>query len=73
MQSSRPDQLTISAMRSPPLTRRELLCRSGMGLASLGLAGLLAEQVPLVSSAVAADGYTNPMLPSAALLRSILQ
>jgi len=50
-------------MRSPPLTRRELLCRSGMGLASLGLAGLLAEQVPLVSSAVAADGYTNPMLP----------
>jgi hypothetical protein len=31
------------------LTRRELLCRSGMGMASLGLAGLLAEQPAFAS------------------------
>src|SRR5690242_17633639 len=46
-----------------PLTRREMLCRSGMGIASLGLAGLLADRGALVANAASSDGYTNPMLP----------
>src|SRR5438445_10375918 len=45
------------------LTRREMLSRSGMGFASLGLAGLLADQGVLAPRAAAADAYTNPMLP----------
>ncbi|MGQ0634778.1 MAG: DUF1501 domain-containing protein [Planctomycetaceae bacterium] len=48
----------------PPLTRRELLCRSGTGLAALGLAGLLADN-GYSSRAAAAPGYVNPMLPRA--------
>jgi hypothetical protein len=47
----------------PSLTRRELLARSGMGFASLGLAGLLAEGGLLVPSASAAEAYSNPMAP----------
>ena len=47
----------------PPLTRREMLCRSGMGFASLGLASLLASPNSLVSTAAAGEGYANPMLP----------
>ena len=46
-----------------PLTRREMLCRSGMGFASLGLAGLLTDSGVQVAQAAAVDGYTNPMLP----------
>src|SRR4029078_5046307 len=46
-----------------PLTRREMLSKSGMGLASLGLAGLLADQGGLGANAASADGYSNPMLP----------
>src|SRR5262245_33975849 len=46
-------------------TRRELLARSGMGFAALGLAGLLADSAGLVSDAAAAEGYVNPMLPRA--------
>lgn len=45
----------------PPLTRREMLSRSGMGLASLGLATLLGDRGAF--AAAGADGYTNPMLP----------
>jgi hypothetical protein len=41
---------------TPPLSRREWLCRSGLGLGSLGLAGLLAD----AESAAAA---VNPMAP----------
>src|SRR5690606_36997746 len=44
------------------LTRRELLRRSGMGFAALGLAGLVAHD-QLTSAARGASGYTNPMLP----------
>ncbi len=42
------------------LTRRELLCRSGMGFASLGLASLLADEA---APAAAAPAYQNPMVP----------
>src|SRR5262245_31101645 len=56
-------RLNREASRCAPFTRREMLCRSGMGLASLGLAGLLAERGSLVSAAAGAEGYTNPMLP----------
>ncbi|MBI3862481.1 MAG: DUF1501 domain-containing protein [Planctomycetia bacterium] len=48
-----------------PLSRRELLARSGMGLAACGLAGVLADQGALVSSAEAAGAYVNPMTPRA--------
>jgi hypothetical protein len=48
-----------------PISRRELLARSGMGFASLGLAGLLSDDAALLSSAGAAQAYTNPMLPKA--------
>jgi len=44
------------------LTRRELLRRSGMGFAALGLAGLVAHD-QLTSAARGASSYTNPMLP----------
>src|SRR5689334_1558803 len=55
----------FSGIPSIPLTRRELLCRSGMGFASLGLAGLLADARPFTGTASAAESYTNPMLPRA--------
>ena len=47
-----------------PLSRRELLARSGMGFGLLGLAGLLldADGGP---TAQAATGYQNPLLPRA--------
>ena len=44
-----------------PLSRRNFLCRSGMGMASLGLAGLMASQ-GLVS---AADAPISPLAPKA--------
>jgi hypothetical protein len=45
-----------------PLTRRDFLCRSGMGMASLGLAGLLASEGLL--SAAGADGRAAaPLAP----------
>src|SRR5207245_4238772 len=43
-----------------PLTRRELLCRSGMGFAALGLAGLLGEQELLGQNSTVS---TNPLAP----------
>ncbi len=48
------------------LTRRELLGRSGMGFAALGLAGLMASEGLLASPAQAATGYPNPLAPKAA-------
>ncbi len=42
-----------------PLSRRELLARSGTGLGMMALAGLLVESEP----ATAASGYQNPLLP----------
>ncbi len=50
---------------SCPLTRRELLRRSGMGMGMLALAGLFADDGSLVSSAQAATGYANPLAPRA--------
>lgn len=51
---------------SLPLTRREMLARSGMGMAAFGLAGVLADQGAVLSPAHAADGYVNPMSPKSA-------
>jgi hypothetical protein len=53
-----PDQL--AALR---LTRRDFLCRSGMGMASLGLAGLMASQGML--HAGAPDAAAAPLAPKA--------
>jgi hypothetical protein len=46
------------------LTRREFLCRCGMGMGSLGLAGLFGN-LNFASSARASEGFTNPLLPKA--------
>ena len=43
------------------LTRRDLLARSGMGMASLGLAGLIGE----AGAAVSGDRAANPLAPRA--------
>src|SRR3712207_4545299 len=43
------------------LTRRELLCRSGMGFGAMALGGLMAE-TGLVRPAEA-EGYANPLAP----------
>src|SRR5260370_18484122 len=45
------------------LTRRELLRRSGMGFASLGIASLLASEGMLTSEAKAATSSVNPLAP----------
>src|SRR6201993_525601 len=45
------------------LTRRDLLRRSGMGFASLGLAGLMAAEGLLAHEAKAATGSINPLAP----------
>ena len=50
-------------MNAPP-SRRDFLCRSGMGMASLGLAGLIASQ----SQLSAADAAVSPLAPKAAPL-----
>jgi hypothetical protein len=47
------------------LTRRELLCRSGMGFAALGLAGLLADRGWLLPQAEAAERIAGPLAPRA--------
>ena len=49
-----------------PLSRREMLQRTGTGLGMLGLAGILGDDRMLTSAASAADaaaGYGNPMAP----------
>jgi hypothetical protein len=45
-----------------PLTRRDFLCRSGMGFASLGLASLMASQ-GLLSAATDTDHSVSPLAP----------
>jgi hypothetical protein len=45
-----------------PLTRRDFLCRSGMGFASLGLASLMASQ-GLLSAATGTDRSISPLAP----------
>jgi hypothetical protein len=45
-----------------PLTRRDFLCRSGMGFASVGLAGLMASQ-GLLSAAPDAGRSASPLAP----------
>jgi hypothetical protein len=44
------------------LTRREFLCRCGMGMGSLGLTSLLGN-MNFAASASASEGFTNPLLP----------
>jgi hypothetical protein len=44
------------------LSRREMLCRSGMGFASLGLAGLMASD-GLLAAPVAEHAGVNPLTP----------
>ncbi len=46
-----------------PLSRRELLRRSGTGLAMLGLAGVLADDGGMVRAAEGTDSYRNPLAP----------
>ncbi|HTU90545.1 MAG TPA: DUF1501 domain-containing protein, partial [Gemmataceae bacterium] len=45
-----------------PLTRRDFLCRSGMGFASLGLANLMSSQ-GLLSAATDIDRSVSPLAP----------
>ncbi len=56
-----PEQLRLT----PQLTRRAMLCRSGMGLASLGLAGLLADEGQLGAAPVEAARAISPLAPRA--------
>src|SRR5881396_2985507 len=46
---------------SLPLTRREFLCRSGMGFAAVGLASLLGSEAARATP----TGSTNPLAPKA--------
>jgi hypothetical protein len=48
---------------TPLLSRRELLCRSGVGFAALGLAGLLADEGLLGAVGGASPSYRNPLAP----------
>ncbi|VTT96396.1 sulfatase : Uncharacterized protein OS=Pirellula staleyi (strain ATCC 27377 / DSM 6068 / ICPB 4128) GN=Psta_3494 PE=4 SV=1: DUF1501 [Gemmataceae bacterium] len=50
-------------MTQLPISRRELLARSGTGLGVLGLAGLLADES---KAAAAASGASNPLAPKVA-------
>src|SRR5262245_22331161 len=54
--------MSIEPQRGCSLSRRELLRRSGTGLAMLGLTGVLADAGRLVAAAPEADGgYKNPL------------
>src|SRR5437764_1193659 len=54
--------MSIDAATGCSLTRRELLRRSGTGLAMLGLAGVLSDGGLLAApTGEANDGYTNPL------------
>ncbi|HEY7156047.1 MAG TPA: DUF1501 domain-containing protein [Gemmataceae bacterium] len=52
----------IANLARLPQTRRDFLCRSGMGFASLGLAGLMASQ-GLLSAAPDAGRSASPLAP----------
>ncbi len=49
-------------MTNLPLTRRDFLCRSGMGFGSLGLVNLMASQ-GLLSAATGEDRSVSPLTP----------
>src|SRR6476660_4715464 len=54
--------MSIEPQAGCSLTRRELLRRSGTGLAMLGLTGVLADAGRLVAAAPETDaGYKNPL------------
>ncbi len=53
---------THKLLNSPLRTRRDFLCRSGMGFASLGLAGLMASQ-EMLSAAPDASRSISPLAP----------
>ena len=57
--------MIFDEINSLPVTRRELLNRSGMGLGALGLLGVLADQGGTIAPAQAAEAYINPMAPKA--------
>ena len=46
-----------------PISRRELLRRTGTGLGMLGMAGILQDAGSLVPHAAADEGYGNPLAP----------
>ena len=48
-------------MFTTPFSRREMLRRSGTGLAMLGLAGVLADDGSMARGADATDSYRNPL------------
>jgi hypothetical protein len=52
------------------LTRREFLCRCGMGMGALGLASFLGGVESLYSSAAASTGYTSPLVPKSPHFRA---
>jgi hypothetical protein len=52
--------------QDPPLTRREMLCRSGMGFGVLGLAGVLAADGTLAPAARAASSPAGALVPKTA-------
>jgi hypothetical protein len=56
------DQL-VPRIEDRSLTRRELLCRSGMGFGMVGLAGVLAQGGLLAPPAQAAGTDVNPLAP----------
>ncbi|NBP79138.1 DUF1501 domain-containing protein, partial [bacterium] len=52
-------------MPFPPLSRRELLARSGLGLGALGLAGVCADEIPAAGLAAAGPGGCPHFAPRA--------
>jgi hypothetical protein len=52
------------------LTRREFLCRCGMGMGALGLASFFGGVESLYSSAAASTGYTSPLVPKSPHFRA---
>src|SRR5579871_845015 len=52
----------LAHLPQPPLTRRDFLCRSGMGFASLGLASLMSSQ-GFLTAAPNTDRGISPLAP----------
>src|SRR6185369_3575805 len=53
--------MSIEQRQTCSLTRRELLHRSGMGFAMLGLAGVMSDDGVLAATGEKNDGYKNPL------------
>ncbi|HEY1598508.1 MAG TPA: DUF1501 domain-containing protein, partial [Pirellulales bacterium] len=62
---SRADRHNRQLVGEPPLTRREMLRRSGLGLGMLGLAGLVDPAGSARIALGATGGDANPMVPRA--------